>query len=466
MDSSTPALFWAQAPGPGVPSVDFSPLLSLRRWCYGLTLSPPQSTPSPHGIVAFLAGLGLLLLVVLAYQGPRTVLRQILDIPGHIRMTRSALWRVGRANRLLMIAIGMTVLAWTAGESLLLGRVSGLRDLQALLGTRSQAEIALEQGALATLTPLRDTAGLADNLPWLVLAAFLVFRISIEPQDWTPPGGQDTPTPALIPRHGYTTAVWGSAALYAIYRLIGWGSGNIELPLGSILVIETLLVPIVMLAADGFLLAWILVELRDTGEGRPTTERFEPREALALLPGSALAVALALPARYAATFVLLVSSYLPTWVSDTPVGQAIRWQLGWGLADLQALSLCLVGLAGATAWSRGSPRESLTGYGRMLRADGARVLVVLALAGTASGVLSAIAYSLVLFLPAQSWVLPAADAYAHFATLPVGLWTLAALIELSQRSLPIALLADALDQDAQPPLSDQVATEPAVGALS
>jgi hypothetical protein len=43
-------------------------------------------------------------------------------------------------------------------------------------------------------------------------------------------------------------------------------------------------------------------------------------------------------------------------------------------------------------------------------------------------------------LPAQSWVLAAADSYAHFATLPVGLCTLAALIELAERSLPTASL--------------------------
>ena len=55
--------------------------------------------------------------------------------------------------------------------------------------------------------------------------------------------------------------------------------------------------------------------------------------------------------------------------------------------------------------------------------------------------LSAAAYAVVLLLPAQSWVLNAADSYAHFVTLPVGLWTLAALIELARRSLPTALRA-------------------------
>ena len=51
-----------------------------------------------------------------------------------------------------------------------------------------------------------------------------------------------------------------------------------------------------------------------------------------------------------------------------------------------------------------------------------------------------------LLLPAQAWVLNAADSYAHFLTLPVGLWTLAALIELAQRSLPTAVPAHAADR--------------------
>ncbi len=53
-----------------------------------------------------------------------------------------------------------------------------------------------------------------------------------------------------------------------------------------------------------------------------------------------------------------------------------------------------------------------------------------------------------LLLPAQAWVLNAADSYAHFLTLPVGLWTLAALIELAQRSLPTAVPAHAADRGA------------------
>jgi hypothetical protein len=48
-----------------------------------------------------------------------------------------------------------------------------------------------------------------------------------------------------------------------------------------------------------------------------------------------------------------------------------------------------------------------------------------------------------LSLPEQTWVLNAADSYAHYATLAVGLVTLSALIELAERSLPVAKAATA-----------------------
>ncbi|MFO0951725.1 MAG: hypothetical protein U0835_11370 [Isosphaeraceae bacterium] len=48
---------------------------------------------------------------------------------------------------------------------------------------------------------------------------------------------------------------------------------------------------------------------------------------------------------------------------------------------------------------------------------------------------------MVMSLPVSTWVVAAADGYAHYATLPVGLWLLSALVEVSERSLPSADLA-------------------------
>jgi hypothetical protein len=92
------------------------------------------------------------------------------------------------------------------------------------------------------------------------------------------------------------------------------------------------------------------------------------------------------------------------------------------------------------AWTRGRLGDAIAGYAKLLAAEGGHLVAALAMAAVAGGFLAAVAYAIVLLLPPQPWVLNAADSYAHFLTLPVGLWTLAALIELGQRALPSATL--------------------------
>ncbi|MBV8608950.1 MAG: hypothetical protein JO034_16015, partial [Singulisphaera sp.] len=58
---------------------------------------------------------------------------------------------------------------------------------------------------------------------------------------------------------------------------------------------------------------------------------------------------------------------------------------------------------------------------------------------------------LLLAMPPQTWVLSAADGYAHYATLPIGLLALAALVELGERSLPTATLLGKADADEATP---------------
>ncbi len=300
----------------------------------------------------------------------------------------------------------------------------------------------------AALTPLRDVAGLGDNLPLLMIAALLVFRASFDLPAWGAPPPGTTPDSVVGARSGWSTAVWGCAALYALYRIVSRLAGSADLPLGNCLVAEAIIIPFLMVVSDGYLLAWVLTELRNAGLDDTGEDRLDARQPIALFPGAALACVLALPARYLATFVWLGSGYLPTSASASPVGDYVRWQLGWGLTDVQAAALIGVGLAGAVAWSRGTMRGAVAGYLRLLAAEGGHLVAVVALASVASGLASAAAYAVILLLPAQSWVLGAADSYAHFATLPIGLWTLAAFIELSQRSLPIAALVQPISRTA------------------
>jgi hypothetical protein len=342
---------------------------------------------------------------------------------------------------MVAIAIGMTVLAWTGSQAWVFNQESRKADLISLTKSRRISELALEHGLFASLTPLRDVGGLADNLPLLVIAAAVVFRSSFDIPGWgVPASGAGTVSAHGQPRGGWLTLIWGCGSLYGLYRIVARMAGSTDLPLGSCLVVEGLIVPLLMLICDGVLLAWILVELRNAGFDDMGEDRLDARQAIALMPAATLVCAFALPARYIATMVLLASTYLPTSVTTTSLGNYVRWQLGWGLTDVQVIALIGFGLAGAVAWSRGSIRGAFAGYGRLLEFEGGHVVAVAAIAGIASGLLAAAAYAVVLLLPAQSWVLAAADSYAHFVTLPVGLWTLAALIELAERSLPTATL--------------------------
>jgi len=431
-------LLWAQAP-PSAANASSMALLALKRWCSSLTLSSPQTAPSFYGLWTFLAALAALLIFVAFCQGPIGTLKQVFDIPGHVSLIRRSTRRVWRAGRLIAAAIGFTVLSWTVGQALVFARDSGKADLQLLTKTRGLGEIAIEQGIFAGLTPLRDLAGLGDNLLLVIVAATLVFRVSFEParaRFGTVRGDAARELPS-----SWTTLIWGSTSLYAIYRIVGRTVGNIDLPLGGCLVVEVALIPLFMLVSDGILLAWILSELRNAGFNDRGEDRLNVRHAISLMPGASLACFLALPARYVATTVWLTHLHMPTSVSATEIGRYIRWQLGWGLTDLQAAAIVFVGLAGAVAWSDGTLRGAFRGYLHLLAAEGGHLVVALALAGVAASLLTAAAYAVVLLLPAQTWVLGAADSYAHFASLPVGLWLLAAFVDLTERSLPSASLA-------------------------
>jgi hypothetical protein len=426
--------------------------LALRRWCGGLTLSSSQAAPGFEAVWLFLGALGVLLVLGLAFQGAGALFHQIGDVLGHARLARAASARVWRAGRLVIAAIAFTVLSWTGAQTVSFYFESpdrGRSDLLLLLHTRSRGEIAVEHAMTAALTPLRDLAALADNLPVLLVVIWLVFRFSTSGRPIftvDPRNAAQGAAPRFTYRDrtkvdGWATVIWACAGLYAVYRLVGKAAGSPDLPVGNCLLMEALIVPLLMLVCDGFLLAWVLVEVRDAGSDVRGESRLNPTEALKLMPASALGCFLALPARYTATAVFLGSQHVPTQVLATEFGRAIRWMLGPGLIELQGASLVLVGAVGVVAWSRGAIGETLHGYRRLLSRETGRLIIVLVIAGLGCAAASGGAYLVVLLLPPAGWVLAAADAYAHYATTPVGLWTLAALIALAERSLPVARAA-------------------------
>jgi hypothetical protein len=342
---------------------------------------------------------------------------------------------------MLAVIVGLTVLSWTGGQSLTFSDPQGREDLLLISRSRSLFELAAEQGIFAALTPLRDIAGLSGNLPLLTLATVVIFRASADllGGGFSPPGAVRKPKIS-----GWANVAWPCMVLVILYRLASLGSGSADLPLGGCLMIEPLVVPVLLALADGVLVAWVLVELRNAGFDDARTDTFDVRGAVGLMPAAILVSVAALPSRYLATIVFLASTSLPTSVSSDPaLGAWVRWQLGAGLAIVQAGALIFAGLGGAVVWSRGTLGEAVLGYLRLLAAEGGRLVVVLAASGVAAAVAAGGSYLAVLSLPSTSWLLSAADSYAHYATLPVGLWALAAIVELGERSLPEATLAGA-----------------------
>ncbi len=415
------------------------PMLALRRWFASLTLCSPDSVPSWQGLWLWVAALGGLILLAAFFQGPGRLFRQLFDVPGNSRLFSAALARLKRSPRMVSILVGTTVLSWTGSQALLYRSEQGRDDMLLLTRARGLGELAVEQGMLAALTPLRDLGGLGSNLPLLILTIFVLFRASVDV--W----GGVAPAPGKSRGQfstGWATVGWCSGTLLVFYRIVALGSGKPDIPIGGCLMVEALAVPALMVVCDGVLLAWVLAELRDSGTNDAARDPLDPSETIELMPGSMLACLLMLPARYLATAVTIALLYfLPTSVASTTVGEWLRWfLLSWGLADLQALALPLAALVGAVAWAPGSVLGPVRGCVQMLRTQGGRVLFAFGFAGIAGGLMSAAAYLALLSLPTAPWVLNAADSYAHYLTIASGLWLLSALVELGERSLPEAVL--------------------------
>jgi len=436
---------WAQTGlPPGAPGVagagtggGSTLMLALRRWYASLTLSTPDSVSGLAWLWPVVLGLAGVLVLAIVRQGPGRAIGQVLDIPGHLRLYSAAMARLRRSGRLIAVMVGATVVGWTVSQTLTYNNPQGKDDLLLLLKGRQIVPLALEHGVLAGATPLRDVIGLGNLIPLLIASAVLVFQFSTD--RWGSVARVISPRASRDAAWG--TVCWGATALYAVYRTVGLLYGSFDLPLGNCLGAE-IAVPWLMLIADGTLVAWVAVELRGSTMGETSeNDSLDLAGVVGLMPAAALVCFLVMPGRYLATALALALPYLPPLSTGQWLNSYVRWQLGWGTVDLQGAGIVAIGLAGVLGWSRGTLGSILQGYWRLLRAEGGHLVGLLIGGGILAGGLTTLAYLLVLSMPTQSWVLASADAYAHYATLPVGLLMFAALVELGERTLPQASLA-------------------------
>ncbi len=339
-----------------------------------------------------------MLLLAFVFQGPGRAIGQLLDLPGHARLLGAAMDRVRRSGRLLAVAVGVSVVAWTATQTFSYSVASGRDDELLLTKGRRLSDVALNQGYLAALTPLRDVVGLGLMIPLLIAASVVLFQFSTD--RW----GTGIRPPASIRRRSsrWATIGWGSTALYALYRFVGLVTGYADLPLGGCVFLEAVVVPMFMALADGVVVAWVLVELRNAGLGDLDRDSLDVVGVSVLIPAAILACVLAFPSRYVATGVWLAAPVpsVELYLGDVDRVVYFGWQLGWGLVYLQGAAVLAAGLFGAVAWSRGMPGDVLKGYRRLLSAEGGHLVAAVAASGLAAGGLSAVAYMLVLSLPA------------------------------------------------------------------
>ena len=213
-----------------------------------------------------------------ADSGTGAYSQQLIDIPGHVALLRQATARVYRAGRLVSVMITFTVLSWTGSQAL--GYLAdqsgrGRSDFALLSRSRATYELALEQASFAALTPLRDLAGLGDNLPLLVCAAFLVFRASsgMTPRILHPAGRTGDPQGNLRfscrEEDRDERQCWAGRLCFGAAVGFTFFTGWLLEPRGVPTCLwadawspRRFIIPLLMVLCDGFLLAWVLAELR------------------------------------------------------------------------------------------------------------------------------------------------------------------------------------------------------------
>src|SRR5262249_25254331 len=151
-------------------------------------------------------------------------------------------------GRMVAVTVGATVVAWTVSQTLRFNDPQGRDDVLLLTKARSLGELSLEQGVLAALTPLRDLAGLGDNLVLLLLASAVLCRVLTERSDHPRVGAPGVGVRLLEAAPGtharspsrWANLLWGVTSLYLLYRVGRRIAGPADLPVGYCLPVEAL----------------------------------------------------------------------------------------------------------------------------------------------------------------------------------------------------------------------------------
>ncbi len=423
-------------------------ILALKRWVGQITLTNPQTTSTADYLARYwLIALAAIFLAALAVQGPKRFFAGLFRKSEFDHTLRSGLRRLRARLLVPMAMLGLVLCSWSTSQLLQYGKTSNLDALQLSLRGKTITAFALEQGSLTAITPLRDLFGLADIWPMVAAGLFCGFRYASQAQ-WIP---HSLKSRSQVRAHFLAQCFWIVASVWLVYRLVLGVSGDGGLPLHSGAWFEVVLEPLTMLLIDSVLLAWVIVELRDSLTA--SSERLAPNaEGLFDLFPAIIAVSLLLaPARVFSHVVWLSWNSALENMGDSAqlpaqVVQYVVWGLSWGLIDLQVFAAPLAILAGAVAYSSGSVRGTVGVAWRTMRERGSLYFLVTLVMGTFAFLSTSALTALMLSHPSEPWVLMAADFYSHLASLAIGLWYLSCLVEMAE---PFAA-APALESMAEP----------------
>ncbi len=371
----------------------------------------------------------VLLFAAIVIQGPRKALGQFFGLGGLFRLFANAVARLRNAGRLLAVVFGAAVLSWTGFEISTFRDSAGLDDLNLIRTTRGLGwDVIWDHAILAGLSPLRDLIATADFLPLEIGLAIILAHKLLERSANAHLVHDPDRRPGFI-------AFWFWAALVVriLYQMVSAAMEPTRLPWGGFTPLEIVVVPAFVIASDAVVVSWILVELRNARLRKSDAFPFDFEGWIKLLPRAVLVCVLLSPGRYLGFVLVLAKDHYPGLVGGS--------RLVWILIAAQATGVLFCGLVGAAAWSAGGSL-GLRNLSRAFRDEGGRLTAWVLLMGVLAVVGSAPSYALVLSMPSQGWLLTVADAYAHYATLALGLLAAAGLVEIGERALPQARLVE------------------------
>jgi hypothetical protein len=420
---------------------DLAPL--VRRLVQAGLWTPPDTTlPLLAALLVWLVG--LVAIAALLQRDCSNWLRGLVDVRRHFEQLGEGLEILRRNKRPVWVLLGGAVLSWTGWSLGLWQERPQIAELEGMLETRenSVALFAWDHALTAAVVPLRALASLGDLLPLLFGACLVLFARTVElgrHLRWEMPAVESM---RLKRRLG---TIWVGLIILMGYRAVTFLADRTSGPVSGCLRVDALVVPLLLLAADGLLLSWVLVEFGRALREHLTWESDDTAAFVRGIPAAMLVSALANPGRY----VVLAATMLEQQWTETAARPASRWgPILWASAVAQLVGLALFAFpAVLVVCRRGGLAYKLRSFITLIRRAGGQLVGLTVLAVLLNIVVTFPFFALFGAMQAETWSLLGAASYAHYATLLLGLVFLSGVTQLAAQQLgledepqPVAVL--------------------------